>query len=114
VHFDGAWNTDRGPQFQATIPLPDACYATTYAQEAALQGVTLRRLSARADAEVDMTRALGVTDNPPVERVDWTIEVDSDADAATLDAIKQTADEHCPGVYCLRNPIELRTELVVG
>jgi len=29
-------------------------------------------------------------------------------------AIPLPADEHCPGVYCLRNPIELRTELAVG
>lgn len=88
-----------------------ACYAMTYAQEAALRGVELRALRAHARADVDMTRALGVTDNPPVQRLDWTLEVDADADAATLDAIKAIADEHCPGVYCLRNPIELHTEL---
>ncbi len=88
-----------------------ACYAMTFAQEAALRGVALRGLRAHATAEVDMSRALGVSDNPPVERIDWTLDVDADADATTLDAIKATADEHCPGVYCLRNPVELRTQL---
>ena len=97
VTFDGEWQTGGGPQFAATIPVPNgdpvtfqadfpppmggtgsapnplaycfwggmACYAMTYAQEAAKQGVQLRALHARAEAEVDMTRALGVTDNPP-------------------------------------------------
>lgn len=88
-----------------------ACYAMTFAQEAALRGVELRGLRAHATGEVDMTRALGVSDNPPVERIDWTLDVDADADAATLDAIKQTADDRCPGVYCLRHPIELHTRL---
>jgi len=42
-----------------------ACYAMTYAQEAARQGVELRSMRARTEAEVDMSRALGVTDNGP-------------------------------------------------
>lgn len=89
-----------------------ACYAMTYAQEAARQGVALRALRARTQAEVDMTRALGVTDNPPVEHIDWHLEVDADAPAEKLNELKRIADEHCPGVYCLRNPIELTTHLV--
>ena len=88
-----------------------ACYAMTYAQEAARQGVQLRGLRARAEAEVDMTRALGVTDNAPVQRIDWHLEVDADAPPEQLDELKRIADEHCPGVYCLRNPIELTTQL---
>lgn len=143
VSFEGEWQSGGGPQFTATIPVPNgasftfeadfpppmggtgsapnplaycfwgglACYAMTFAQEAALRGVELRGLRAHATAEVDMTRALGVGDNPPVERINWTLDIDADADAATLDAIKVTADEHCPGVYCLRNPIELHTRL---
>ena len=58
-----------------------ACYAMTYAQEAARQGIQLRALRARTEADVDMTRALGVTDNPPVQRIDWHLEVDADAPA---------------------------------
>ena len=88
-----------------------ACYAMTFAQEAAKAGVEIRALRARVEAQVDQSRALGVTDNPPVQRIDWTLQVDAAADPARLEAIKRDADDHCPGVYCLRNPIELRTEL---
>ena len=84
----------------------------TYAQEAARQGVQLRSVRARTEAEVDMSRALGVTDNAPVERIDWHLEVDADAPREKLEELKHTADEHCPGVYCLRNQVELTTHLV--
>lgn len=84
-----------------------ACYAMTYAQEAARRGVELRGLRARVEADVDLSRALGVTDNPPVSRIDWRLEVDADAPAGLLDELKQLSDEHCPGAYCIRNAIDL-------
>ena len=88
-----------------------ACYAMTYAQEAARQGIRLRSVRARTEAEVDMSRALGVTDNAPVERIDWHLEVDADAPREKLEELKRSADEYCPGVYCVRNPVELTTHL---
>ena len=90
-----------------------ACYAMSYAQEAAREGVELRSLRARVEAQVDMSRALGVSDRPPVERIDWRLEVDADATSEQLEAIKQLADDHCPGAYCIRNPIDLHTHLAV-
>ena len=90
-----------------------ACYAMSYAQEAARKGVELRALRARVEADVDMSRALGVGDRPPVERIDWQLEVDADATAEQLAEIKQLADDHCPGAYCIRNPIDLHTHLAV-
>jgi uncharacterized OsmC-like protein len=88
-----------------------ACYAMTFAQEAALKGVELCTLRARVATQVDQSRALGVTDNPPVERMDWYLEVDADAADEQLQDIKRLADEHCPGVWCVRNPIQLDTHL---
>ena len=91
-----------------------ACYAMSYAQEAARQGVELRALRAHVEATVDMSRALGVSDRPPTERIDWYLEADADASAEELAEIKRLADEHCPGAYCIRNPIELHTHLAVA
>jgi uncharacterized OsmC-like protein len=88
-----------------------ACYAMTYAQEAARRGVELRSLRARIEADVDQSRALGVSDRPPVESIDWYLDVDADADPETLAELKRDADEHCPGAYCIRNPIDLRTHV---
>jgi uncharacterized OsmC-like protein len=88
-----------------------ACYAMTYAQEAARRGVELRGLRARVEAQVNLARALGASDRPPVDRIDWKLEVDADASPETLDELKTLADEHCPGAYCIRNPIDLHTEV---
>ena len=88
-----------------------ACYAMTYAQEAAREGVTLRALRARVETQLDMSRAIGASDHPPVERIDWYLDVDADATPDTLEAIKQTADYRCPGAWCIRNPVELHTHL---
>ena len=88
-----------------------ACYAMTYAQEAARRGVELRGLRARVETTVDLSRALGVSDRPPVDRLNWRLEVDADASGETLEQLRSAADDHCPGAYCIRNPIELRTEV---
>ena len=58
-----------------------------------------------------MSRELGLTDNPPVQRIDWYLEVDADAPREKLDELKRLADDHCPGVYCVRNPVKLTTHL---
>ncbi len=59
----------------------------------------------------DMSRAVGASDQPPVERIDWYLDVDADATPDTLEAIKLTADYRCPGAWCMRNPVELHTHL---
>jgi uncharacterized OsmC-like protein len=142
VTFDGDWQTS-GPQFRATIPVPNgnpvvfeadfpppmggtgsapnplaycfwgglACYAMTYAQEAARRGVELRGLRARVDADVNLARALGVSDQPPVDHIDWQLDVEADASPHVLDELKRAADNDCPGAYCIRNPIDLRTKV---
>lgn len=88
-----------------------ACYAMTFALEAARAGVELRALRAVVRAEVDQSRALGLSERPPVERIEWELEVDADADEAAIEQIKRLADERCPGAYCIRNPIALETRV---
>ncbi|HSC92317.1 MAG TPA: OsmC family protein [Gaiellaceae bacterium] len=89
-----------------------ACYAMSFATEAARDGVEVRALHATVRTEVDQSRALGLSDRPPVERIEWELEVDADASAATIERLKAQADDHCPGAYCLRNPIALETRVL--
>ncbi|HET8758326.1 MAG TPA: OsmC family protein [Solirubrobacteraceae bacterium] len=91
-----------------------ACYAMTYAQEAARRDVELRGLRAEVHADVNQARALGVSDQPPVDHIDWRLAVDTDASPDVLDELKQAADDHCPGAYCIRNPIDLRTTVTAA
>lgn len=86
-----------------------ACYAMTFAIEAARDGVELRALRGVITTEVDQSRALGVGERPPVEHLEWSLHVESDAPSKTIDALKELADARCPGAYCLRNAIDLTT-----
>ena len=88
-----------------------ACYAMTFAQEAARQGIELRSLRADVQTNVDLSRALGVTENPPVDNINWTLAVESDATPEQLAELKRLSDDHCPGAYCIKNPIDLRTDV---
>ena len=88
-----------------------ACYAMTYALEAAREGVELTALRATVSADVDLSRALGASDRPPVEGIDWLLEVESDASDEVLERLRLVADERCPGAYCVRNPIPLETRV---
>jgi uncharacterized OsmC-like protein len=85
----------------------------TFAQEAAVKGVEIKSLRARVSTELDMSRALGVSDRPPVQGIDWYLEVDADASPELLAEIKADSDERCPGAYCISNPIELNTHLEI-
>jgi hypothetical protein len=53
---------------------------------------------------VDLSRAVGVTDDPPVKQIDWRLEVDADAPAETVGELKALADDHCRGTWCIRHP----------
>jgi uncharacterized OsmC-like protein len=87
-----------------------ACYAMTFATEAAREGVELQGLHGRITTVVDLARALGMSERPPVDRITWTLEVDADASAEAIEHVKTLADQRCPGVYCIRNPMPLETE----
>jgi hypothetical protein len=42
---------------------------------------------------------------------DWQTRPGAAQFRADLEAIRQIADDHCPGAWCLRNPLELHTHL---
>src|SRR3990167_8259007 len=87
-----------------------ACFAQTFASIAAEKGIKLDKLKVTAENKVNLSRALGLSNEPIVERVKLLVEV-SDVDKDKLKEIEQLAEERCPGVYCLTNPIKLDVEI---
>jgi uncharacterized OsmC-like protein len=81
-----------------------ACYAMTFAQEAGRQGVEIGALRAHARADIDRTRAPGLSDRRPVEQINWQREIDAGAEPDKLGEPKRRADEHCPGVFLPAQP----------
>ncbi|MDP3025485.1 MAG: OsmC family protein [candidate division Zixibacteria bacterium] len=88
-----------------------ACYAATFVSLANLEGINLRGLRVSAENQVDLSKTLGLSDNPIVKKVKITVEVSSDVSLEKLKEIEKLAQERCPGVFCLTNPILLETEI---
>lgn len=89
-----------------------SCFAGTFAAVAAMEGVTLKKLTVAAENRMDLSRTFGLADNPLVEGVELTVTVSSDAPPEKLQEIERLARERCPGVYCITNPIPLKTTLL--
>ncbi len=88
-----------------------ACYAGTFVSLATMEGIAIRKLQVVVENKVNLTRTFGLSDNPIVEGVELTMDVESDASREKLEEIESLAKERCPGVYCLVNPIPLTTHL---
>ncbi|MBI2651409.1 OsmC family protein [Candidatus Woesearchaeota archaeon] len=84
-----------------------ACFAQTFASIAAEKGISLKKLKVLAENKVNLSKALGLSNEPIVERVKLFVEVSSDAKKENLKEIEALAKERCPGVYCLTNAIKL-------
>ena len=87
-----------------------ACFAQTFVSIAAEKGIELKKLKVSVENKVNLSKALGLGNEPIVERVKLLVEV-SDVDKDKLKEIEQLAKERCPGVYCLTNPIKLDVEI---
>lgn len=88
-----------------------ACYAQTFASIAAEKGIELKKLKVTAENKVNLSRALGLGNEPIVERAKLSVDVSSEAGEGELKEIETLAKERCPGVYCLTNPIRLDIEM---
>ena len=83
-----------------------ACYAQTFASIAAEKGIKLKQLKVAAENKVNLSKALGLSNEPIVEKV--VLEVKASGDKGeNLAEIKKLAEQKCPGVYCLTNAIKL-------
>src|SRR4030067_1463848 len=89
-----------------------ACFAGTFMSTATMMGIKIQSLKVSAENMVDLSKSLGLTNNPIVERVKIIATVKSDGKEEQLREIEKIAHERCPGVYCLVNPIPLETEVV--
>ena len=106
----GGWGSVPGPLHYCLYGLA-SCYAFTFAAVAGMEGVNLKKLDIEAEANIDVSKVLGLSDKPIVEEVRWKVTIDSDADDPTLEKLKKLAEERCPAVFCLTNPIKLTIDV---
>lgn len=107
--FAGGWGTSPDP-IQYCLFGMAACYATTFASVAAQEGVSLTALNVRAENELDLRKQIGLSRDPIIQRVKFTLEA-AGAPRDILERLKKQADERCPGVECVTRSIPLETVL---
>jgi uncharacterized OsmC-like protein len=109
--FLGGSGTAPGPMIYCLYGVT-SCFAATFATIAAEKGVELEKLKITAESHVDLSRSMGLSDNPVVDRVTFKVLCEAKAGKEVIQEIKKLAQERCPAVYCLTKPIPLRVELV--
>ncbi|MFQ6046827.1 MAG: OsmC family protein [Gemmatimonadales bacterium] len=82
-----------------------SCFAGTFAAVASAEGIKLEKLEVTLENEVDLSRSVGVSDRPVTQGMSATLRVESDATREKLEEVRRLAEERCPGVYCVTNPI---------
>lgn len=88
-----------------------SCFAGTYVSIAAEKGLALESLEITVENEVDLSRPMGVSDRPVTEGMNATLKVKANASEEQLERIRELAEERCPGVYCITNPIPFRSAI---
>jgi uncharacterized OsmC-like protein len=108
----GGGGTRPGPLHYCFFGLV-SCYTTTFATVASTMGVELKRLTARLESNLNFSRAFGLSQEPVIEKIHITLEVESEAPREKLEEIERLAYERCPAVYALSTPVNLNTSLEV-
>ena len=81
------------------------CYGATFATQAAMAGVSVDSMTISLDLDVDFRAALGLGDFPPMSEFTFHLEVVTSADEDELARVKQLADERCPAIWAMNNPV---------
>jgi len=82
-----------------------ACYSATYVKWASMEGISLKSFKIRSTADMDLSAALGLSENPPLNNLRIELEIESDESLEKLLEINEIAKKRCPGYYCLTHGI---------
>ena len=74
-----------------------------------LGDVYKRQLRVTLALSVDFHTALGLGEHVPLSRFDFEVQVDTDASDEEIQRVKQLADERCPAIWAMENPVPYRT-----
>jgi uncharacterized OsmC-like protein len=106
----GGSGTRAGPMHYCLYGVT-ACFAATFAAIAAEEGVVLKTLKVKAEANMDLSKSFGLSENPVVSMVTFKVDVESEAPVEKIKEVEGLSKERCPAVFCLTQPIELKIEV---
>ena len=88
-----------------------SCYASTFAMQAAMNGMEITALRARLRLNVDFRGALGVAEVDPLDVFRFEVEVQTKASEADVARVKQLADERCPAIWAMDHKVPHTTDV---
>ena len=88
-----------------------SCYASTFAMQAAMNGMEIKALRARLRLNVDFRGALGVAEVDPLDVFRFEVEVQTKASEADVARVKQLADERCPAIWAMDHKVPHTTDV---
>ena len=92
-----------------------SCLSVGYAANAAAMGIELDGLRIEMEGDVDLRGFLGISEDvrPGYESITCSVYLDSDADAADLEALRERVESTSPLVDIISREVPLETEFVV-
>lgn len=106
----GGGGSHPGPMLYCLYGLA-SCYAATFATVASMMDVELKSLHISAESDVNFSPVFGLSEEPIIEGVRLTLQVESDASQEKIEEVERLAAQRCPGVYCMANAIPFETQL---
>jgi uncharacterized OsmC-like protein len=70
-----------------------------------MEGISLKTFKIKSTANMDLSAALGLTENPPLSNLRIELEIESEESLEKLLEINEIAKKRCPGYYCLTHGI---------
>ncbi len=87
-----------------------SCYGSTFSTQAAMENIKLDELKINLKLSVDFRTALGLEDFPPFNEFEFDVKVKSDVSEDKIQQIKKLADERCPAIWAMKNPVHISTK----
>ncbi|MDT7892333.1 MAG: OsmC family protein [Thermoproteota archaeon] len=90
-----------------------ACFASTLAMVATLEGKKINKLNLDLIADMNMSRVFALEDAPVIEKVTILVnlEIDGENNKEVLRKLIQLAEERCPAAYTLTHGTKLEVQL---
>ena len=107
--------TDLGPNpVELILAALGTCQEITYKAYATVLGIPLESVAVELEGELDLQGFLALNDKirPGYQKIRGRVKIKSDADAETLDKLRQAVNAHCPVLDIISNPVPLELELV--
>ena len=108
--FLGGGGTRPGPMHYCLYGVA-ACTAATFVTVAATEGIELKKVKVRVESYMNFSKVLGIADTPIIDEVKLKITVVSDAGDEKIRELGMMAEERCPAVFCLTNPVKMSVEV---